>query len=324
MKRVQLAIFIAVCAFAAGWAYYLIGLHHQAKAALLQPGLLCGPEKGCEAVLASEYGSILGIPVSTPAVPLYVFLATLGIVALFKGPDSRGRAIVRLAVMGLVGAILGAIFGGWLLFHMVVSIGEICGNCLVMDGANIAVLVVSVWLLFSRDRTVALRPRGAFPGAELALAPVIAIGTAILVFWGPEAPLPAMPQPPPLPSMTLKSAKLQSAKPQAVQKGPLPPKTKRLVLGEKVEDIPIDSSIPFRGPSDAPVTILLFEDFQCPFCKTLASSIEALIHRRDDVRVGFVHFPMHGGCNATELRRDMHKYACGAATAAVCAQKQGK
>jgi predicted DsbA family dithiol-disulfide isomerase len=67
-----------------------------------------------------------------------------------------------------------------------------------------------------------------------------------------------------------------------------------------------------RGPSNAPVTIVEFSDFQCPFCRKFATILdEALASDGKDVRVVFHHMPL-----------GMHPWARMAAEAAGCAQLQ--
>lgn len=69
------------------------------------------------------------------------------------------------------------------------------------------------------------------------------------------------------------------------------------------------------GDSNAPVTITVFSDFQCPFCKTLADSIGAILPRYSgQVRMVFRNRPLEA----------IHPHAQDAARAAVCADKQGR
>ncbi|HET9529575.1 MAG TPA: thioredoxin domain-containing protein, partial [Blastocatellia bacterium] len=71
---------------------------------------------------------------------------------------------------------------------------------------------------------------------------------------------------------------------------------------------------PARGPSEAPVTIIEFSDFQCPYCKQATKTVEEVIRAYgDSVRVVFKHLPL-----------PMHADAFKAAQAAVCADRQGK
>lgn len=75
-----------------------------------------------------------------------------------------------------------------------------------------------------------------------------------------------------------------------------------------------DGGRPARGPATAPVTIVAFSDYECPFCKRASATVaEVLRHYGDKVR--FVHrdFPL-----------SFHQHARLAAEAAACAQDQGK
>ena len=72
---------------------------------------------------------------------------------------------------------------------------------------------------------------------------------------------------------------------------------------------------PFRGEEKAPVTIVKFEDFQCPFCKQAQATfaeIEARYHNK--VKVVHRDFPLD----------KIHPLARRAAEAARCANEQGK
>ena len=72
---------------------------------------------------------------------------------------------------------------------------------------------------------------------------------------------------------------------------------------------------PFKGSEKAPVTIVKFEDFQCPFCKTVQPTIVELLKRYDG-KVRLVH---------KDLPLDsLHPQARQAAEAARCADEQGK
>jgi len=71
---------------------------------------------------------------------------------------------------------------------------------------------------------------------------------------------------------------------------------------------------PAKGPADAPVTIVMYDDFQCPYCAKLEpvlKQVEALYPNQ--VRFVFKNFPLR-----------MHNNAKPAALAALAAERQGK
>jgi protein-disulfide isomerase len=77
--------------------------------------------------------------------------------------------------------------------------------------------------------------------------------------------------------------------------------------------IPVTGS-PTRGPANALVTLVVFSDFECPYCERLARVL-SLINERyaEDVRIVFKHAPL-----------SRHRHARLAAEAAMAANAQGK
>ncbi len=72
---------------------------------------------------------------------------------------------------------------------------------------------------------------------------------------------------------------------------------------------------PFRGPADAPVSVVLFSDFQCPYCAVAHRGlVELLQSRPDQVRVAFKHFPL----------TSIHEQALPAACLATAGEEKGR
>lgn len=70
-----------------------------------------------------------------------------------------------------------------------------------------------------------------------------------------------------------------------------------------------------KGPRNAPVTIVEFAEFQCPFCARSAEIVKQLQEKYGDkLRLVFRDFPLVG----------FHQYASKAAEAGSCANEQGK
>jgi protein-disulfide isomerase len=71
---------------------------------------------------------------------------------------------------------------------------------------------------------------------------------------------------------------------------------------------------PVLGSKDAPVTIVEFTDFQCPFCKATEATLKTLRDKYGDkIRLVHMDYPL-----------PFHSHAMDAAKAARCANEQGK
>lgn len=69
------------------------------------------------------------------------------------------------------------------------------------------------------------------------------------------------------------------------------------------------------GAAGAPVVLVTFSDFQCPFCARLAESVATLRREQPDrLRMVYRHFPL----------RSIHPHAWAAALASECAAEQGR
>jgi hypothetical protein len=75
---------------------------------------------------------------------------------------------------------------------------------------------------------------------------------------------------------------------------------------------PFFGSMPVKGPSAAPVTIVEFSDFECPSCKRASGYLEPIVAKHGD-KVRYIRF---------DLPLTMHPWAFGAALAGRAIQRQ--
>lgn len=89
--------------------------------------------------------------------------------------------------------------------------------------------------------------------------------------------------------------------------------TLKIIRIEQVYEINT-SGLPYKGPENAPVTIVVFSDYQCPYCAKTASVVEQVVENNPEkVKLVFKNYPLA-----------MHKSAKIAAIAALAANDQGK
>jgi len=88
----------------------------------------------------------------------------------------------------------------------------------------------------------------------------------------------------------------------------------RLLIEPPRAAVAVGAGDPSRGPAGAPITIIEFSDFQCPYCGRIQPTLQRLrLKYGDRLRVAFKQLPLA-----------MHQHARFAAEAALCAGQQGK
>jgi protein-disulfide isomerase len=98
-------------------------------------------------------------------------------------------------------------------------------------------------------------------------------------------------------------------KPQNVDSAKPPSYT----LSEEVHQVDLRGS-PRKGKEDAPVTLVVFTDFECVYCSTWSETLDTMLQTfPDDIKIVYKNFPL-----------SYHKQARLAAAAALAAGEQGK
>lgn len=81
---------------------------------------------------------------------------------------------------------------------------------------------------------------------------------------------------------------------------------------------------PMWGNKEAPITIVDFSDYQCPYCRVAAFNIKpALAEFKNKIAFYYVNYPLDMSCNP-HMQRQLHRQACLAARASLCAHQENK
>ncbi len=112
-----------------------------------------------------------------------------------------------------------------------------------------------------------------------------------------------------VPREALYAVAMRSAHAEATPPPPPPrPRGPRQRLDPTVTyRVPIDGA-PMLGPADALVTVVMFSDFQCPYCARAMPTIAALLERHpEDVRLVFRHNPIPAHRDAFDAAQAAHE-----------------
>jgi len=291
MPLVLLLALTTVGTFLAAW---LILIHLLLKA---QPdsGSFCnfGGYLDCDIVNSSRFASVLGVPVAYGALAVYLLLAAICVAELWGNTKPRALAYAR----GL--GAFAVIYSVYLAFISVSVLQALCVFCVALYAVNIGLAAVGWW----RPPAPRVRFLGLLAGdlkqlrsgfqlwpAQLGLVSLL-VGAVVLRQLG---------------------VSMQSEEPVFSSNVVVSGQITRVAVGHE------------EGPADAPLVVMEFIDFECPFCKRAAVVIDQLRSQyAGQVRFVLKHHPLDRACN-TALRRGAHRRACQAADAAVCAGRQGR
>ncbi len=80
---------------------------------------------------------------------------------------------------------------------------------------------------------------------------------------------------------------------------------------ERIDEYIYKNQVPLLGPANAPITIAVFSDFQCPFCRREMRLLEKEVLPKVNARIAYLHFPL-----------TIHPWASEAAVALACVAKE--
>lgn len=304
LREVGLWLLIPLMLFGMGVGG-LMTWHHdtQLYGAAAEQGELVGCTESatvnCDIVNTSAWSELFGVPIATLSIAAYAAVLVLAILALRR--DAARGPIIGAGVFAVV-------CSAFLLWVSKTELGYVCAWCIRLYGVNVGILVLSA--LGGRPP----RPDRALLGTMAA----VTVGLVVLAAGGER-----------LYRGTLSG----SGGPDVAAHGT---DHTRDVAGEapsqsfavKTEDgrdtsFTLDPDDAWIGNRDATVTVVMFGDFECGYCKRSSAELARLeATYADRVLFVFKHFPMDPACNPG-VKNKKHKSACLAAKASVCAQEQG-
>ena len=258
-------------------------------------------EVNCDVVNTSAWSEMMGVPIATLAIPFYLVVAALALMAL------RGRQGARELLIGA--GTFAIAYSGLLFYISKTELGYVCAWCIRLYITNLGIFLLA-WV----------GPRPRMPETNLvAVTGSLFLGLT-LVSAGVERLYRASLSGPG--SVSVASAGAEQDKDPS---GPAP----ALSLAVTTEDgrlstLVVSPEDAWTGKHDSPVSVVMFGDLQCGYCKRSSAELSRLqASYGDRVLFVFKHFAMDPTCNPG-MKNRKHDKACLAAKAAVCAQQQGR
>jgi protein-disulfide isomerase/uncharacterized membrane protein len=326
--RLVVAAVLAISGIAPSGALLLEHHGESAAARVVRP--VCGAEadSGCEKVKASPYSEVRGLPLAATGLFYFGSLALLLSLALAAAQDARNTA----ASIGLLLAAAGLVFDLVLLGIQVFAVHALCTLCLLSYVPTVGILAL---LLPARSGLVALFGAARHEGPRLLVSAwVLASAALALAVLGAEGLLDsrqlarAVAGSAPAETLSLPAARAEVRHLREVLEDPnkleqyFTERAFQKYQQEPVQTIDI-SQAPSAGLPGAPIRVVVYTDFLCPWCRQLARWLPLFMHQvRDRLAVSFKSFPLDQDCNP-KLSRTLHPGACLLALGGVCAAEQG-
>jgi protein-disulfide isomerase/uncharacterized membrane protein len=350
VPRWRLAAVLLLALLNAGLSLALLMQHHGDTRAAAAVSQVCGEggDSGCDIVARSEYSTVRGVPVAAIGLAFALSLALLSALGLLGGPDTRATAAgigLGLLLLSLVAAVV-------LLVIQLVLIKAFCKMCVLTYAVNALAFML---LLPTRRHGASLVAGTRYPEGRVALAgwaigslAVVAAVLASNVALASRSTARAASDPSPLgvtavpagsPAPAGSEAQRYQEEARAAQEqarrlqeilddpqkleGYFADKASREYEQGPVQTFNLKGA-PFKGPAEAPIRVVEFSDFLCPYCRSIASAFASYLPQSANrVVLYYKNYPLEQSCNPG-LARTVHPGACNLALGAVCAQDQGK
>ena len=301
MKKSSCYLVIVVALCGAVLSTLLVYQHYNQSHELALVSMMCGDETagGCAAVNRSSYSEFLGVPLAAYGFTFYLSVALLASLSLLGDEALRTSALQTGFVL-----VSGAVVVDLILFAIqAFGLNAFCNLCL----STYACTALLFLLMFRTGRRVSKTSLGSsFRSATgRMLLTGWLIGSAAIAFGSAAGSMMIAYQDP-----TKLEERFSAAAVREFQESPA---------------TPIDvSNAPFKGPKDAPIQVVIYSDFLCPWCRQVAQSFQQHFNKwNGKVVIYYKNYPMDQLCNRHNVV-DAHRGACFAALGGLCAQQQGK
>jgi protein-disulfide isomerase/uncharacterized membrane protein len=352
-KRLALALLLVVAA--AALSGLLLLQHHGEPSAVAAVNEACGDgaASGCQTIAESSWSKLGGLPLAAVGLGFYLVVASLLALAASL-PDGARKAVAAVAVVLLAAGLgadvvlacvqafvvktfclfctltyvlnLGALAALWPARRALATAREALGGTPGRTVSTAAALLAVASIALVGVAEAGLRARARVRQGQLlgAPAPAAAVDEHAGHSHAAEASAPALP-----PGASPDQWRAEAQRLQGILDDPhrleqyFNERAARQYSEARVEALSL-ANVPAKGAEGAPVQVVEYSDFLCPFCRNLAGAFQGFLPQSGNrLRIFYKNYPLDQTCNPY-MRRTAHAGACTLALGAICAQEQGK
>lgn len=255
---------------------------------------ICGINSSfdCNAVTSSKYSKFFGVSLSQYGLFFYIFIIFISLKIFLSSQNLKGLKKLLVLI-----TFFSSIFSLYLFFVSKFILNALCPFCIGLYIVNISSFIVAV---YSYKMTNLLKEIKNSFSYFLIIALVVSVFLSL--FIGDMV------------SHNQGSKEITDNDNSWVRNGS---------LGKYLR---VDKGITkdyMLGSKDAPIEIVKFSDFQCPYCKRMSYSIDDIIKKHSkNIKFILKNYPLDASCNSN-IQGEMHQSACYAAESARCVGEQG-
>jgi len=342
-ETIALGILVVALLFAIG-VCILMTWHHESQLYGNTEGELIGCKSdettNCDVVNTSAYATVFGIPIATWGIAAY------SLALFWTGMALRGRRQFLKPLIGL--GLITSVYSVFLFIISKTELNYVCSWCIRLYLVNFAILILPAFARFKSAPWPTKRGI-AFSALTWLIVAILSIGAQQLYHRALAGESSIVDKNHLEKKKAEANAKIKDEfdekgnfidpkgdlsdyiatkkgiSDQADQKGDLSIYEVEVKTEDKnTATLSLSKTDPWKGSLDAKVVIVEFADFECPYCKRMASQLSELYdaYKADAIFI-YKHFPLDKACNPGSRSRK-HRKACSAALASVCAQQQGR
>ncbi len=279
-------------------SFYLTHHHLEINSNLQIGESICSINESinCDSVARSEYSHLAGIPISL--IGLFYYLSLFSFLVILKNLDfkfKKGILVVFSTVSVICSISLGLV--SWF------AIKSICIFCCLIYLINILIALLSFKLPSNKDKSGASFKINYI---DVTLFAISTAGIMLALCYFPNVWKTYFLEP------RYNSVYNQTRINELVEKWKLEVKNPLL------ENSQILATGLLVGKENAPIKIVEFSDYECPFCKKVSPVLEKLVADNEElVNLTILNYPLDESCNPS-IKKKFHDSSCQSASLVIC------